>query len=149
MKKLLTAFTVFFCFCNLLCFAQNTENKTALFDSYPSKIELQEAQLAQYFTKSEGAKSDVELTSAFKFSGNVSSNIQKYPNLQSVVIKSSNFPGALMQISKITNPDNSISYSCHIIGKKMSDGYEMKPTSNGTYILTKVLSRDLIQDCNY
>ncbi len=148
MKKLFTAFTVFFCFCNLLTFAQNKENKSAFFDSYPSKIVLQESQLAQYFTKKAGEKSDVSLTNSFRFAGDVSSNIQKYHNLQSVVVKSSNFPGALMQVTKIINPDNSISYSCHIIGKKMSDGYEMKPSGNGSYVLTKVQARDLLQDCN-
>lgn len=150
MKKPFTGLVLLLCsLFSYKSFAQVTTTKPAIFAAYPLNIILQESQLAQYFTKAEGATSDVALTPGFQFAGKVSSNIQKYPNLQSVVVRSSNFPGAVLQVSKITNQDNSISYSCHIISHEASDGYEMKPSGNGEYVLSKIQSFDILQDCNH
>jgi hypothetical protein len=73
----------------------------------------------------------------------------KYQNLQSVLIRSEQFENALLQVSKITNNDKSISYVGRIINQNALDGYEIKKDLANNYRLQKFETKSILQDCSH
>jgi hypothetical protein len=119
--------TVFFVLCTILSATSFAQTKPTLFDAYPETI-------------------SINLSSNFKFAGTVISNQQKYDNLQTIMIRSSENSQSVFQISKITNKDNSISYAGLIINQDAADGYVIK-NNNGIYSLQKFESGKILQPC--
>jgi hypothetical protein len=117
-----------------------------LFGAYPETISLSKTLIADALSYNTGTSVSINLSSTFIFAGTVISNQQKYDNLQTIMIRSSENNLSVFQISKITNKDNSISYAGLIINQDASDGYVIK-NNNGIYSLQKFESSKILEPC--
>lgn len=130
-------------------FSQTGNNpKPKQFSSYPDIIDCSESTLSSIFTATPGQHINLSFSNNFIFSGSVTSNIVKYSNLQTAVIISPDYSNTIFSVSKIINPDNSISYLGRIINKNYFDGFELKRNATGNYQLIKMETDRVIQDCN-
>lgn len=122
-------------------------NKPRLFQNYPEKIAINTDAFTFLFKAAVG--STVETTiggSNFRFAGEVVSAASKYENrIISVVIRSSNFPGACLTLSKLTNQNGVVSYTGRIISKDHGDVYVLKQ-ENGTFSMNKKNYYDVVNE---
>ena len=124
------------------------QNKPKLFSNLPDKISVSTEKIIALVTSPVGRTSSFRLdeSSDFQFEGEVVSVTSKYNNsIQSVVIRSGNFNGARLTISKITNTDGSISYSGRIISFKHGDLYELQ-NQEGQLVLVKKNYYELVNE---
>ncbi len=121
---------------------------TEVFSNQAQSIALSESTLTNAMLFAKGQKASIHFSDDFIFPGEVMSNDQVYPNLQTIIVRSSTFNNALLQISKQTNDDQSISYVAQIFGNKSKDGFQLKRSSNGNYTLQKFETAIILQDCN-
>lgn len=128
---------------------QNVATKTRLFAATPDKIDIASELFSKLMTFSEGAEVTFPLGNGVTFNGIVLSNEMKYSNLQSMTIRSAELNNSFFSLSKITNPDNSISYVGRIINNNALDGYQVKKAETGNYRLEKFESDRILQDCSY
>ncbi len=136
-------------FCTITGFSQNPNiSKPKQFNNFPEIINCSEADLSSIFNTSSGQNISLSFSDNFLFSGNVISNIAKYSNLQTAVIRSPFFNNTIFSVSKIINKDNSISYLGRIINKNYFDGYELKRNAAGNYQLIKIETDRVIPDCS-
>lgn len=122
--------------------------KPSQFSNYPSSINCPANVLSSLFDKQPGENINLSFSDNFSFDGTVVNNVVKYVNLQSVTIRSPYFNNTVFSISKITNNDNTVLYTGRIINKLFFDGYELRKETNGNYLLIKVETDQVIQDCN-
>ena len=127
-------------------FSQNN-SKPKQFSSFPERINCSEQELARIFNAAAGQPISLSFSDNFTFTGNVTSNMAKYANLQSVIIVSPDYFNTIFNISRITNNDGSISYIGRIINKNYYDGYELNKNTAGNYQLKKIETDRVIQDC--
>ena len=128
---------------------QTVANKTRLFAATPDKIDIASELFSKLMTFSEGTEVTFPLGNGVTFNGIVLSNEMKYSNLQSMTIRSAELNNSFFSLSKITNPDNSISYVGRIINNNALDGYQVKKAEAGNYRLEKFESDRILQDCSY
>jgi hypothetical protein len=128
-------------------FSQTSSSKPRQFGNYPDVINCPLSELSKVFAVAAGQNINIAFSNNFSFSGPVTSNIVKYSNLQSAVVKSPAFDNTIFNISKIINKDNSITYVGHIINKNYFDGYELKKDAVGNYQLIKIETDKVIPDC--
>ncbi len=117
-----------------------------LFNSYAAVLPATVTELDKAFLAKQGASIQLQFSNNFSFTGTVSSSVQKYSNLSSVVIESQLLHNSVLAISKRINDDNSITYVGRIINEAYSDGYELKKDDKGNYAFNKIKTEDLIQD---
>jgi hypothetical protein len=122
--------------------------KPKLFAAYPQTIDCSAAELASIFTIAQGQQANVSFAGSFAFAGTVSSNVVKFANLHTVVIKSPAFSNAIFHLSKRTTADNSTIYVGRIINDAFGDGYELKRDAAGNYHLIKIETERVMPDCN-
>jgi hypothetical protein len=132
--------------CTILSTISFAQIKPTLFGAYPETISLSKTLIADALSYNTGTSVSINLSSTFIFAGTVISNQQKYDNLQTIMIRSSENNLSVFQISKITNKDNSISYAGLIINQDASDGYVIK-NNNGIYSLQKFESSKILEPC--
>jgi hypothetical protein len=134
-----------------LAFTSNaqTSTKPKLFNNFPEKIECNEADLAAIFSTNVGQNINVNFQSGLHFAGNVTSNLVRYSNLQSAVVKSPLFDNAVLSISKAINSDGSVEYTGRIINQNYFDGYQLAKTKTGTYVLTKIETDKILFTCQH
>lgn len=158
MKNLRTAVLCISTMCLYLCStAQKNDkppvtepdyNKPRLFDNLPKEIPVNVAELETLVKTDVGRKGSIglSLSSNLKFDGEVVSSASKYGNsIQSVVIRSSNFNGAQLTISKTLNADGSVNYVGRIISFQHGDLYELQ-NQNGQFLLVKRNYHELINE---
>ena len=134
---------------SVTAYSQNPNgSKPALFSNLPEKISCPESELNRIFSATVDQHISLAFSDKFLFSGTVTSNVVKYANLQTAVIKSPVFGDAIFAVSKITNADKSISYIGRIINKKYFDGYELRKDALNNYQLVKIETDKVIQDCS-
>ncbi|MFN8249331.1 MAG: hypothetical protein U0T68_10300 [Ferruginibacter sp.] len=121
--------------------------KPAIYASYPNSINGSSSEFASAINATEGQHIVLTFSDNFKFSGTVISNVVKYSNLQSVVIRSDESSNTIFHLSKQTNADNSVSYVGRIINKEASDGYEIKTDMSGNYIFQKSETEKVMPEC--
>ena len=103
-------------------------------------------ELEKIFTLQEGKTIKLSLGENVGLTGVITSSIQRYANLQSVIIKLNNLDNTVFGISKRTNDDNSITYIGRIINTKYSDAFELRSDANGNYFINKKQTAELIED---
>ena len=128
--------------------AQNTVAKPKLFSSFPDKINCTQQELNKVFSASVDQNLGLNFSDNFSFNGTVTSNVVKYSNLQTVIIRSAAFDGAILVLSRIANADNSIDYAGRIINTKYFDGYELKKDATNNYQLIKIETDKVMQICS-
>ncbi len=138
------------CLTTAISFAQQKpDSRPKIFAALPETIKVNGAALQNAFTLFEGQNASIALANNLIFSGVVISNEVKYNNLQNIIIKSALLNNALLSLSKIKNPDNSITYTGRIINSKAFDGFEIKRNEDGQYNLHKFETAQILQDCSY
>lgn len=123
-------------------------NKPKLFQNLPDNIPVSMDNIINLFGSPTGRSVSLNLSdrSPFQFEGDVVSSVSKYENtIQSVVIRSSNYNGARLNISRITDENGNISYTGRIISMQHGDLYELKKV-NHEYILVKRKFYDLVNE---
>ena len=137
----------------LLCISLNGSSQTGTapkpkqFSNFPDVISCSEAVLSNIFNTTAGQNINLSFSDNFLFPGNVTSNVVKYSNLQTAIIKSPVFHNSIFSVSRIINDDRSISYVGRIINRDYFDGYELKRNAAGNYQLVKMETDRVIQDC--
>jgi hypothetical protein len=126
----------------------NSTPKPKLFAAYPESIDCSVSELSRIFTIAQGQQASISFAGNFAFNGTVSSNMAKFSNLQSVVIKSPQFNHAIFHVSKRINSDNSTVYVGRIIHDSFADGYELKRDAAGSYRLQKIETEKVMPECS-
>jgi len=123
-------------------------NRPKLFSNLPDKIQVSVDDLNNLLTQSVGRPSGLKQSngSEFQFEGEVVSTSESIDTrIQSVVIRSTNFNGASLSISKILNDDGTVSYKGRIISFKHADLYELQKIDN-QFVLVKRNFYDLVNE---
>ena len=121
-------------------------SRPSLFQNLPEKISCRVNDLSALLQSEVGNTVSFSFTNNITFQGVVSSVATKFENtLQSVVIRSTNFPGAAFSFSKLTKDDGTISYVGRIISFQHGDAYEIT-NENGQYYFVKKGFYDLVNE---
>jgi hypothetical protein len=140
---------------SLCSFAQSQElrgngpngSRPKLFQTLPENISVSAANLNNLLNVPVGHSVSINLSdnSQFLFEGQVVSVSNQENNIQTVVIRSTNYNGARMTLSKITGADGTISYSGRILSFQHADLLELK-NQDGHYILVKRNFNELVNE---
>ena len=121
-------------------------NRPSLFQNLPEKISCPVHDLSALLQSEVGNTVSFSFTKNITLQGIISSVVTKFENtLQSVVIRSTNFPGAAFSFSKITKEDGTVSYVGRIISFQHGDAYEIT-NENGQYYFVKKGFYDLVNE---
>jgi len=123
-------------------------NKSKMFQNIPDNVPVSLDNIGSLFTSPVGRSVGLNLSdaAAFRFEGDVVSVVSKYNNtIESVVVRSSNFPGARLTLSRITAADGSVSYTGRIISMQHGDLFELKKINN-QFSLVKRNFHDLVNE---
>jgi hypothetical protein len=129
-------------------YSQQKSARPSLFANHPASMECTESQLASLFAVAKGQNISVSLNDDFTVAGPVTSNLSKYKNLQTIVIKLPAFNNTLFSLSKQTTADNQIIYVGRIINPIYADGYELQRNPDGNYQLTKIDIEKILVNCS-
>lgn len=126
-------------------FAQ--EAKQPLFSGYPEIITCKTNLFEKALNAKEGQHIVLHVSENFQISGTVVSNVFKYGKMQTVVIRSDKFEGALLLVSKQNLPNQKFSVSGRMMSPRASDGYQIKQNSEGAYVFNKIDASRLLETC--
>ncbi|MBC7936056.1 MAG: hypothetical protein H7Y86_11955 [Rhizobacter sp.] len=126
---------------------QSAEVKPKLFASYPSTLSVSEICLQNIFSLVRDQDAVIDFGNNLILPCKVLRNEMKYSNMQTVIIRSTAFNNAMLQVSKVTNADQSISYNGRIINERAADGFEIKKTAAGSYQLQKFETDRVLEGC--
>jgi hypothetical protein len=136
-----------FMLCASAGFSQSS--KQPLFVDYPSSIACKATVFEKALAAKEGQQISLEISDAFKFSGIVVSNVVKYGKMQTVVIRSTEFDGALLLVSKQQLENSKYTLTGRILSPRASDGYQIKQASEGSYVFEKIDAARLLETCSH
>lgn len=145
-----------FLLCAFVTFAQVSQapvnepdlNKPRLFSQFPDKILISTSKINDLFNSHPGEAAVISLTTdnSAQFRGEVISTSSKYENkLQTVLIRSTNFEGARLSISRVVDENGQISYRGRILSFSHGDLYELE-NHEGQYQLVKKNFYDLVNE---
>jgi hypothetical protein len=123
-------------------------NKPTLFQNLPASIPVSADKLNSLFTMTLGRGITVDLSnnSSFQFAGTVVSKVSKYENsILSIVIKSTNYNGASLSVSKITSANGSVTYTGRILSFQHADLFQLEK-QNDQFMLVKKKFYDLVNE---
>ena len=153
MKNLVKGFICLFLFFS--CLQSNAQkppvrepdmNRPTLFQNLPNKISCRINDLSALLESETGKPVSFSFVDNLKFQGVVSSVASKSDNpLNSVVIRSTNFPGAAFSFSRVKKEDGTFSYVGLIISFQHGDAYEIS-LENGQYYFVKKGFYDLVNE---
>jgi len=118
--------------------------KPLLFTNLPSKVPLETSFLKALINVEKGKEVSVQMGKT-ALEGKVISSVRKYNNIQSVIIRSSNFNGATLTLSSSTRPDGTVKISGRLLSLQHGDLYELQK-ENEQYVLIKKNYYDLINE---
>lgn len=147
MKNLNTLFIVVALFSGSIVTAQTPPAKPAQFAAYAERINCTEAQLSAIMNLPENSTVVLTLAGGFEFRGVVQSSVQKYNNLKTAIIRSTNFPGASFSLSLRTETGSPAQYVGRILSFQHNDVYELQ-LENGQYVFQKKKFDNLVHTCN-
>ena len=158
MKNLITpVLCVCITFCSLFSAAQDQKvivnepnyNKPRLFDNLPEVIPVSIESQNDLVNAKTGVSINTTLSSDARtapFEGKVISSVSKYDDkLQSVVIKSTNYNGATLSISKVISDDGSIKYNGRLMSFQHGDLFVLQQKDAG-FLLVKKNYYDLVNE---
>ena len=123
-------------------------NKPRLFNLLPARIEMSAAKLQELIGTPNGQPAQIPVTSDqySQITGEVISAVSKYNNdIQSVVIRCSDFDGARLTLSKVNMPDGTSKFTGRIISLRHGDLYQLEQ-ANGSWALVKKNFYDLVNE---
>jgi hypothetical protein len=142
---------------SLMCICINTSaqkfpvkepdtNRPSLFHQLPQQANCRINNLTALLSYSIGEEGNIQIADNLQFQGIVSSVASKYENtIKSVVVRSSNYPGASLTFSKITKDDGNTYFTGRIISFQHADAYEIV-FEKGQYSFVKKGFYDLVND---
>lgn len=120
--------------------------RPSLFKQLPQQSNCRINDLQLLLNNSIGTQVNIQIADNLQFQGTVISVANKYDNtVRSVVVRSSNFPGAALTFSKIKKEDGSIYFTGRIISYQHEDAYEIV-LANGQYSFVKKGFYDMVND---
>ena len=123
-------------------------NKPKLFQNLPDIIPVKMNNITVLMGAEVGRPVSLSLSDAtvFQFEGISVSSVSKYENtIQSIVIRSTNFPGATLTVSRITDDTGNISYIGRMLSMQHGDMFELK-NENSQFLLVKRKFYDLVNE---
>ncbi len=114
---------------------QQTE-KALLFAQLPPIFNMNTNLLQNIFTINAFEKIMIPVSPGIFFEGTVLEKVRTNDHVVNMNIRSSNFAGALMTISKITFDDQTVNYLGRIINIRYSDAFVLKKV-NGQFVFVK------------
>jgi len=147
--------TTLLCVCMLLCglctlaqvevrVNEPDMNKPKLFNALPEKITVNPEKLAGLLTNPVGTDVNILIGDMMPFQGRVVSSSNTNDLMSSIVIRSTNYPEALLTFSRAII-DGVVTYSGRILSMKHGDLFELQ-VKNGEYIFIKKNFYDLINE---
>ena len=132
--------------CCMLCFelqAQLTPplhqilpNKSPLFNLLPTKFTVKNLLLEDLFNRPASGTIKLSLATDYFFEGVITERVQKNANVISINVKSSNYDGALLTISKISYKDKEDVYIGRIVSMQYGDVLILRK-ENDQFFFTK------------
>jgi len=120
--------------------------RPSLFKQLPPQANCRINDLQGLLNNSIGMQVNIQIADNLQFQGTVVSVANKYDNtVKSVVVRSSNFPGAALTFSKIKKEDGSFYFAGRIISYQHEDAYEIV-FANGQYSFVKKGFYDMVND---
>ena len=121
-------------------------NRPSLFQNLPEKISCRINDLSAFLESEIGRNISFLFSGNLSFEGVISSVASKFDNtLQSIVVRSTNFPGAALSFSRIKKEDGTFSYVGRILSFQHGDAYEINQ-ENGQYFFVKKGFYDLVNE---
>lgn len=123
-------------------------NKPTLFHTLPATIPVDLGNISSLFDRLLGQTVDINLSdsTSFRFTGEVIELAEKSQSrIRTVIVKSTNYPGARFTVSKLVLADGQVSYRGRIISFDHGDLYELQLLS-GKYKLVKRNFYDLVNE---
>jgi hypothetical protein len=118
--------------------SEQLPDKPLQFSQFPDKSECNVASLKNIFSSRSNDNISLQL-GKFQFTGQVIEKVQQSPQVLSMNIRSSNFSGAIFNISIITMPDNSQKLTGQIINPKSGDVLVLTEVNNRYFLEKKLL----------
>src|SRR5258705_9725910 len=116
-------------------------NKPRLFDNLPEVIPVSIDNLNGLINTKTGTIISTNLSSDARtapFEGNVVSSVSKYENkVQTVVIKSTNYNGATLYISRVITDDGTVKYNGRLMSFQHGDLYVLQQNDAGFALVKK------------
>lgn len=145
MKNLKAGILCFlFSFFSVFVYAQNLpvrepdRNKPLLFSQMPDKMRISATSLENLLQYETNRQVYLNLSSDIIFRGTVSSVSARHePGVSSVVIRSDNFQGASLTISRLSRANGTSYFIGRIISFQHGDGYEITLENNQYYLVKK------------
>ncbi|MEO7983449.1 MAG: hypothetical protein ABI688_05135 [Bacteroidota bacterium] len=123
-------------------------NKPKLFQGLPENIPVSMENLSTLFDSQVGRAVSLNLAGdqSFLFEGDVVSSVSKYENtMQSVVIRSTNYAGARLSVTRTTDANGKTAFTGRIISMQHGDLFELK-NINDQFVLVKRKFYDLLNE---
>ena len=120
--------------------------KTKIFTGLPERFECSTTALRQLFSASPNDEISISLTRNVTFKGAIATRVQRDPNVLSVNVFSSNFPGTLLNISLITNADKSEKIIGRFLNPRSGDVLVIEQQNDRLYII-KDLQKFVMSEC--
>lgn len=143
-------------FCAITASAQNEKlpinepdySKPRLFDGLPSRIQVSTEELQSLINAPAGYNTSQKSAGPYElpFEGDVVSVASKYDNqIQSTVLRSTNFNGASFTVSRIQKDDGTVEYKGRVISFKHADLFELMKEGD-QYVLVKKNYYELVNE---
>lgn len=121
-------------------------NKPLLFADLPQKMNLKLTNMESLLDKTIGTAVSIQASDDFLFEGTVvSTSDRQEASVRTVVIRSSNRPGALLSFTRTTGASGRVSYVGRIVSRNNGDAYEITE-EKGQYVLQKKNLYDLMSE---
>ncbi len=123
-------------------------SKPKLFQNLPDVIPVKMNNITTLFGAEVGRPVSISLSDAtsFQFEGHIVSSVSKYENtMECIVIRSTNYPGARLAITRLTDASGTISYTGRILSMQHGDLYELT-LENSQFVLVKRKFYDLVNE---
>ncbi len=128
MKKLVLALA--FCTLSIFSFSQELkfesgrqkhDSKPAMFSNVASRFAPSQTFIDDVMNARLNEKVDLVVTNGFRFKGEVTAISNDAPGLTTVTLQSTDRPGLLLSISRVTLSDKSVTYRGIMLSQKHSD----------------------------
>jgi len=137
--------------CLIACcsaFSQQTgSTKPALFASFPSNLAISEQSILNILSLQREQELTLQFGNGFNFPCKVLRTDADNARVKTVIIRSSSFDNAILQLSMFTDEAGAINYTGRIMNVRAADGYVLQKTSSGTYELKKFETDTVLETC--
>jgi len=121
-------------------------NRPRLFQQLPQQLTCRMQDMQNLLHASVGQEININLADNFNFQGVVSSAASKENGkIITTVVRSTNFPGAILSFSKIKKEDGNSQFVGRIISFQHGDGFEIA-FENGQYVFNKKGFYDIVNE---